>query len=173
MEASSLAEFLQELLNRFGRVAGEMIIDERQDRHALTQFLDRLGIGLNLVRSIDHDMVERGRQLIDFFPIPEQAHIRERAGYHVRLVHQVPGRRHPALVRQDPDDVMAAEQLDQLRREPVLVAQLDRDRHVLRPSGKKRIDAVQEGADALESLLVEVAELQDAAEQLPQDRPRV
>jgi hypothetical protein len=43
--------------NRLRSIASEMVVDEGQHRHALRQQLNRLDVSINLVLSVDDDVV--------------------------------------------------------------------------------------------------------------------
>jgi hypothetical protein len=45
--------------------AGEVVVDEGHDGHALRQELDRLGVGPHPLAAVDDDLIQQRRQGID------------------------------------------------------------------------------------------------------------
>jgi len=58
------SETFGQLAHRLRSIAREVVVDERQHRHALGQQLYRLGIRFNLVLAIDDDVVQLLRQAV-------------------------------------------------------------------------------------------------------------
>jgi hypothetical protein len=61
---------VRELAHRLRGAAGEVVIHERHDGHALRQELDPLGVGRYLVPSINDDVVQLWGQSINRVSLP-------------------------------------------------------------------------------------------------------
>src|SRR5262249_53485911 len=93
---------------RLGGVPGEVVVHERDHRHALPQYLDGPRVLSHLRAPVDDDVVQRRGQGVPHLTAPEQAEIGERTRHHVQPLDHAERARHPDLIGQHSCGAVAA-----------------------------------------------------------------